>query len=223
MELKPKDTVYNGYRFRSRLEARWAVFFDEARIHYEYEPEGFDLKNGESYLPDFYLPDFELYVEIKPFDHKVVKWVGDGNQWEKKCERFRDVTGQAILLCYGDPATALFHYLFAFDYTDSGGGNSEYYCLFSECKGAPVLCTAPQRSDRTILITEFETSNFVGTPRDWAGDDEETYWDQSTTNANIQNRDAEKNRLYYARIAARQARFEFGETPIAVRNDGLRW
>ncbi len=40
MEIKAIDTVYNGYKFRSRLEARWAVFFDAAGIKYEYEPEG---------------------------------------------------------------------------------------------------------------------------------------------------------------------------------------
>ena len=39
MDIKPIETVYNGYRFRSRLEARWAVFFDAAGIEYEYEPE----------------------------------------------------------------------------------------------------------------------------------------------------------------------------------------
>ena len=33
-DIKPIETVYNGYRFRSRLEARWAVFFDEAGIEY---------------------------------------------------------------------------------------------------------------------------------------------------------------------------------------------
>lgn len=25
--IKPIETIYNGYHFRSRLEARWAVFF----------------------------------------------------------------------------------------------------------------------------------------------------------------------------------------------------
>ena len=40
-EIKAIETVYNGYRFRSRLEARWAVFFDAMQIRYEYEPEGF--------------------------------------------------------------------------------------------------------------------------------------------------------------------------------------
>lgn len=52
--LKAIETQYKGYRFRSRLEARWAVFFDAIQAPYAYEPEGFDL-DGEWYLPDFKL------------------------------------------------------------------------------------------------------------------------------------------------------------------------
>jgi hypothetical protein len=37
-----------GYRFRSRLEARWAVFFDVAGIPWQYEPEGFDLSSVQA-------------------------------------------------------------------------------------------------------------------------------------------------------------------------------
>lgn len=51
--IKPIETEYNGYRFRSRLEARWAVFFDALGVRYEYEPEGFELPSGKLYLPDF--------------------------------------------------------------------------------------------------------------------------------------------------------------------------
>ena len=40
--LKPIPTRYNDYRFRSRLEARWALFFDHLGIAYQYEPEGFE-------------------------------------------------------------------------------------------------------------------------------------------------------------------------------------
>lgn len=54
--ITPRETYYDGYRFRSRLEARWAVFFDTAGIKYEYEPEGFG-RGADSYMPDFYLPD----------------------------------------------------------------------------------------------------------------------------------------------------------------------
>lgn len=46
------ETIYQGYRFRSRLEARWAVYFDQLGHTWEYEPEGLHL-DGVRYLPDF--------------------------------------------------------------------------------------------------------------------------------------------------------------------------
>ena len=64
-QLQPIETLYNGYRFRSLLEARWAVFFDHCGLRYEYEPEGFDL-DGIWYLPDFYIPSLKQYFEVKP-------------------------------------------------------------------------------------------------------------------------------------------------------------
>lgn len=75
MEIKAIETRYRGYRFRSRLEARWAVFFDALGVKWEYEKEGYELPSGR-YLPDFWLPygpfgDPEMagagfWVEIKP-------------------------------------------------------------------------------------------------------------------------------------------------------------
>ncbi len=62
--IKAIETIYNGYRFRSRIEARWAVFFDTLGIPYEYEKEGYDLE-GTWYLPDFWLPELGCWVEIK--------------------------------------------------------------------------------------------------------------------------------------------------------------
>lgn len=50
--MKAIETAYRGYRFRSRLEARWAVFFDSLGLDWQYEPEGFELNAGR-YLPDF--------------------------------------------------------------------------------------------------------------------------------------------------------------------------
>lgn len=63
--LKPIQTKYRGYRFRSRLEARWAVFLDTIKSSWEYEPEGFQLQSGW-YLPDFWLPEMHAFLEIKP-------------------------------------------------------------------------------------------------------------------------------------------------------------
>lgn len=68
--------MYNGICFRSRLEARWAVFFDVMGIKYEYEPKQFTLDYGVKYTPDFALHNVRwrwkkspIYVEIKGFNN----------------------------------------------------------------------------------------------------------------------------------------------------------
>lgn len=72
--LKAIETHYNGHKFRSRLEARWALFFDEIGLNWLYEYEGFKLSNGY-YLPDFYFPDVDCFAEVKPtkFSEKELK------------------------------------------------------------------------------------------------------------------------------------------------------
>jgi hypothetical protein len=60
------ETTYKGYRFRSRLEARWALFFDAMDLQWEYEVEGFELSNRKRYLPDFWLPVLDCFAEVKP-------------------------------------------------------------------------------------------------------------------------------------------------------------
>jgi hypothetical protein len=70
--IKAIETQYKGYRFRSRLEARWAVFFDALGVKWEYESEGLNI-DGEWYLPDFRLFEpFPCLIEIKPQDKKIV-------------------------------------------------------------------------------------------------------------------------------------------------------
>lgn len=70
MTIKAIETRYAGCHFRSRLEARWAVFFDHLGIRWEYEPQGFKvgLGPGIRYLPDFWLPDLNTWVEVKGAD-----------------------------------------------------------------------------------------------------------------------------------------------------------
>ncbi len=55
------ETQYKGCRFRSRLEARWAVFFEACGVKWEYEPEGYELGDGTCYLPDFLLYDVHIH------------------------------------------------------------------------------------------------------------------------------------------------------------------
>lgn len=62
--IKAIDTVYKGRRYRSRLEARWSVVFDELGLPFEYEKEGYELPSGW-YLPDFWLRTLDCWIEIK--------------------------------------------------------------------------------------------------------------------------------------------------------------
>lgn len=55
-------TIYNGVQYRSRLEARWAAFFDLLGWKYQYEP--FELPG---WIPDFLLLGaWPTLVEVKP-------------------------------------------------------------------------------------------------------------------------------------------------------------
>jgi hypothetical protein len=40
LSIAPIETVYKKHRFRSRLEARWAVFLDCMEVRWEYEKTG---------------------------------------------------------------------------------------------------------------------------------------------------------------------------------------
>lgn len=96
--MKPIETRYKGYRFRSRLEARWAVFFDALGIEWEYEPEGFELDDGTRYLPDFLLHRVwcgeSVFVEVK---------AGPGSK-ERDWEKAKKLSAhKPILLLAGAP------------------------------------------------------------------------------------------------------------------------
>ena len=65
--IKAIETTYAGCRVRSRLEARWAVFFDTLGIEWQYESQGYTA-DGYSYLPDFWLPNIcgGCHAEVRP-------------------------------------------------------------------------------------------------------------------------------------------------------------
>jgi hypothetical protein len=99
------ETEYNGILFRSRLEARWAIFFDAFNLDWVYEPECFILSNNQKYTPDFYLPNLKLYIEIKPnFD-----WIN--NNYHKN--RYELFTKDLLILSDNFPnfsVNLLYHY-----------------------------------------------------------------------------------------------------------------
>ena len=113
--IRAIQTRYKGYAFRSRLEARWAVYFDHLGIKWDYEPEGFELGNGLRYLPDFWLPDLKLWVEIKP--------VSIDSTAAEKATRLASENHAVLVLC-GAPVAELRYcgLLFSWDFRESGAG-----------------------------------------------------------------------------------------------------
>jgi hypothetical protein len=92
-DVRPIQTRYKGCHFRSRLEARWAVFFDALGVPWEYEKEGYELPGGR-YLPDFWLPTFSggMFAEVKP----------PGGDFSQARELSREMHA-TVWLCEGTP------------------------------------------------------------------------------------------------------------------------
>lgn len=150
MGIKPIETEYKGYRFRSRLEARWAVFFDNCGFKWEYEPQGYDI-DGVRYLPDFRLyeakyPYHEYDNPEKPFFVEV-----KGEMDEASRQKVRKLSEHYPLYVVGDIPYADdpydYEYLVACAYSDDidfftwsfmqGGGG--YTAIFADKDGKPYF------------------------------------------------------------------------------------
>jgi hypothetical protein len=71
------------------------VFFDHMDIEWEYEREGFYLQDGQMYLPDFWLPDLDMWVEIKGKEPTTAEL--------ERCRMLRDGTGNDVAIFHGPP------------------------------------------------------------------------------------------------------------------------
>lgn len=94
--MKAIPTIYRGVNFRSRLEARWAAFFDIAKFQWVYEPIDLD-----GWAPDFSLKTSLgiVYVEVKPVDIEPQ----DYSQFEKVQPH---INSHMVLLCGVHPHAA---------------------------------------------------------------------------------------------------------------------
>lgn len=90
---KAIPTTYNGTNYRSRLESKFARMLDALHIRFVYEPMRVRTADRGSYMIDFFLPDQQLYVELKPKRPHVEE--------ERKCEDMSKM-GFRVVLMYGE-------------------------------------------------------------------------------------------------------------------------
>ena len=180
--IKPIETYYNGYRFRSRLEARWAVFFDAIGIRYEYETEGYRSADGKHYLPDFYLPDFRCLFEVKRsgiLDHGAPdgEWMNRPD-WQKIIAiteaiklHNEELNFDYIILASGSPYDCnisqkldcglVFNGIVgAIQYVDENGENNPMIIPLTEKDGLPVWGHMPVIFEELISSTGEEVVFF---------------------------------------------------------------
>jgi hypothetical protein len=242
-QLKAIETHYKGYRFRSRLEARWAVFFDSLGVKWCYEQEGYQLQSGW-YLPDFWLPEVGTgcFVEIKPSKMSEDE--------ESKINALAEQSNQYVMAFCGNPwpnehsvyqykrkplpqpeISALYDSLTADRYwVANGTGWNRYYVprLASIMRQpySPInkseVCLAWCRAHRYLMFGfQFDMSTQCSSCGGWI--DEKSKW-MSDARCTWMRQDydchpSECNEivdgfdLEQAFNAARSARFEHGETP----------
>lgn len=196
--LTPIETRYNGYHFRSRLEARVAVFFDALNIKWEYECEGF-MVDGKPYLPDFWLPTFNggMFVEVKP----------DGGDFSK-ARRLAEVLNKSMWLFEGTPTLRPYTFLLAGHHKIMAAGQKwiNRYAEVSELSGVPNFLNAMNRMFQVQHYYEFERPQAFRN-----GLLNETYWSEDDRSYATSG-DGSFRLLQQAVGCARSARFEHGQT-----------
>ena len=208
MSIRPIETRYNGYRFRSRTEARWAVFFDAIYMRYHYEVSGYDL-GGIAYLPDFRLkgegtfPHAE-YVEVKPGTPTRYEW------------------NKAVLLCYGLESAV---HIFA----GEPGLNTRVWTLEFADSYLPEFLVGSRQADTThamppyaccySLWAQCKVCTRIDLARRWHNQNRppENYCNFCYAEGDGVL-DMESPALLAAFTSARSARFEHGETPEGTNN-----
>ncbi|MFI7073497.1 hypothetical protein [Micromonospora sediminicola] len=204
-DIKPIETRYAGCRFRSRLEARWAVFFDALNIEWEYEPQGYELPSGQVYLPDFWLPALNLHAEVKGDESA---FLADGPRYAEAVQT-QSLPGVGLLILGPVPdgtRTNPLHFLLRNEPGDGGVTELHADLLSFDSKGPDgqpaVFCTdlASRKLGKLPALSGYGRSGATytgGTPYVLTSDVATAY------------------------TSARSARFEYGESgvrPSRTRN-----
>ena len=131
--IKAIETNYQDYRFRSRTEARWAVYFDAIGLKWDYELQGFEFGQVR-YLPDFWLPEMKMWAEVKP-----VEFFPDESA---KILLLARHTGFACLMLVGVPSAKPYDFIEVFE-----GHKVRGECVICPTKTNPPVFMNPHGID----------------------------------------------------------------------------
>lgn len=93
--IEGRPTWYQDHEMRSMLEVHWAIMLDEMSVRWEYELAYFDFGTDGMYLPDFWLKDLGVWLEVKgPYPTEEERL---------KCMLLEATTGYSAVIAYGDP------------------------------------------------------------------------------------------------------------------------
>lgn len=98
-DVEAIQTTVDGVRYRSRTEARWAIFFSALNLTFSYEPQRLRLSSGETYLPDFYIREFSAWFEVKAANDAIVT-----NESARARRLAADHPEQRVWLAVGPPS-----------------------------------------------------------------------------------------------------------------------
>jgi hypothetical protein len=133
MKIKAIETKYAGRYFRSRLEARWAIFFDVMQTKWEYENQGFSIGN-DRYLPDFELPEWMCYIEIKPASISIQ----DDSRIKRIMRNWNSANQMSLWVIKGSPALYQYKAYRPGELQSGNDGLAEF--VFGSCRKCDGLC-----------------------------------------------------------------------------------
>ena len=97
----PQPSQSDTVRFAHASERQFAQLLDFYAIAWEYEPRSFDIewdREGrvtQRFTPDFYLPEFDLYIEITTLNQKLV--TKKNRKVRRLRERYPEIRVQDLL------------------------------------------------------------------------------------------------------------------------------
>ena len=155
------ETKYKGFRFRSRTEARWAVFFDSLNVKWQYETEGYRFKSGDMYLPDFWLPELQVWFEVKGDES------GSGDE-RTKAEQLHNESTFPVVIAWGTPGEHSLS-VFCTDSTDSSSGVLWWdKSQWTEIDGALRITTIDNGKHHYFRSNYEPTESIVGGDWRWS-------------------------------------------------------